>query len=352
MLKCGIFRNGTHGGLMYLKELIIRNYNYTVIQIWDLLLFGGWSPVFIPWGISSVLTLDISCNHLTDISIFMHWWQFTIESMNLSWNKIEFIQKGAFRHLISLAEVDLSHNMLINLPLDSSYRNLNTYTNQSSFGYIAELKIFNLSNNHLRNIPATLFSQTKRLQILDLTSNGIIHVQEMGFYNLVELVTLDISDNHLHKLSFGESILDNGLVKHQEVTNCSLSIFQGLIKLRTLNVSHNNVTHLSQTDFCHLTRLEVLNLAWNHIHFLYRNVFRNLCSLTCLILRENQIRTIESSTFLSLHEVSSISLEANRLSDLSDNMFDANSNLTLLQLHNNNLTTIPVVVSNWILSLF
>ena len=352
VLNYGNFRNDVYGGFMHLQELTIRNYNYTVIQISDLLLFGGAFHWFHRWIYSSVRTLDLSCNYLTDISIFIYFDHAEFKFMNLSWNKIEFIQKGAFRNMYNLAEVDLSHNVLINLPLDSSYRNLNRYTHQNSFGYIAELNILNLSNNHLRSIPVTLFSQNKRLGILDLTSNGMIQVEEMVFYNLVELVTLDISGNHLHKLSFGESLLDNGLVEHQEVINCSLSIFQGLINLRTLNVSQNNVTHLSQNAFCHLTRLEILDLAWNHIDFLSCNVFENLGNLTCLILRGNQIRTIESSTFLSLHELNSISLEANRLSDLSDTLFDASSKLTSLQLHNNNLTKVPLVVSKWIHSLF
>ena len=137
----------------------------------------------------------------------------------------------------SLAEVDLSHNLLINVPSDSSYRNLNTHKNQNSFAYLSGLKVINLSNNHLRNIRSTLFSQNKHLWILDLASNGITEVEEMSFYNLVELVTLDISGNHLKKMSLSESPFDNGLMKHHWAISCTLSIFRGLTGLRTLNVS-------------------------------------------------------------------------------------------------------------------
>ena len=352
-LKYAIFRIGTSCAFLRLQELTIQDYNYSVIQSWDLLLFAGCSMENNLRYNFGVRALDLSCNHLTDISIFYYRHQFEIESINLSWNKLEFIQGGVFHDMHRLAEVDLSHNMLINLPLDSEYIYpfKNAYANQNILAYMTGIQVLNFSNNHLRNIPAR-FSTNGRLGILDLSSNEIMQVEELCFYELVGLVILDISRNYLQKLSFGESLLDNGLVERHEVIKCSLSIFEGLNNLRTLNISHNNVTYLSQTAFCHLTRLEILDLAWNHIHFLSRNVFKNLGSLTCLILRGNHIQIIESSTFISLHEVNSINLEANQLSDLSDNLFDANSNLTLLQLRDNNLTTVPLVVSKWIQGLF
>ena len=265
--------------------------------------------------------------------------------MNLSWNKIEFIPEGVFNIMSTLTQIDLSHNMLIHLPSDSSFSN--THTNENIIGYLPwQLNVFDLSNNHLIYISASSFSQRSLLSVLDLGSNRIMQVEEMSFYNLTELVALDLSHNHIETLTLGDVHLDIELVEQQRAIDSSQSIFGGLFNLRTLNISHNNVTYLSHNPFCDLTGLELLNLGWNHIHFLSHNIFNGLGSLTSLIIRGNHIQMIESDIFLPLRQVNSIGLEGNCLSDLCDNLFDGNPNLILLQLHNNNFITVPWVVSN------
>ena len=75
---------------------------------------------------------------------------------------------------------------------------------------------------------------------------------------------------------------------------CSLSY---LTRLEALDVSHNKLTHVSQSLLWNLTRLKTLDLSWNH------------------------------------------------LSDLEEPLFDDNPNLGVLHLHNNDLVTLPTLVS-------
>ena len=289
-------------------------------------------------------TLDLSCNNLTNISILAYS-NLTLGFLNLSHNKIEFLEKGYFKNMTFLLHLDLSHNRIMQFYPVSSQEIVFDPWGTGYFQYY--LNTLNLSNNRLTYVPTSFFAQFKRLSILKLSSNRITYVKEMSFRNLTELVTLDLSCNRLKHLSIGENALDNGLGKHQGEINCSLTIFLGLIHLRTLNVSRNKVTYLSQTAFCELTRLEMLDLTWNYLQFLSRNVFEGLNDLTDLLLRGNHIWMIDSSAFLPLRQVNTINLEDNYLSDLSDNLFDGNSNLTELQLRNNNLITVPWVVSKW-----
>ena len=262
--------------------------------------------------------------------------------LNLSHNKIEFIQGDYFENMPFIDKIDFSHNRLMQFPLDLSTK----FDYYPWTGYLPKfVSRLNFSNNHLTYIPVTVFSYLDELLYLDLGSNQIAEIGNTSFSDLSKLVTLDISVNSIKGISLCENPLGNGSIEHQRKTNCSLSILQGLANLRTLNVSQNSIRYILQTDFGDLTRLETLDLSQNRITFLSHSVFKRLNSLICLILRGNHIQMIEPSTFLPLHQVNSISLEDNNLSDLSDKLFGRNYNLTLLQLHNNSLTAVPLVVS-------
>ena len=342
-----------------LREITIHHYNITVIQSCSLSPFTFTEMIILNSNeithISKCLfpelhTMDLSCNRLTNISEFMTSVMPKLQMLNLSWNEIEFLQGEYFSDMTLLAQIDISHNRLMQFLPDSFHGYLDQERDQASIRYLFKLKSLDLSNNLLPHISAILFTETKFLSMLNLGSNRITHVEQMSFYYLIELVTLDLSCNLLKTLSHGEgrwAAEGGGLVEYKVSFNCTLSIFHGLTNLRTLNVSQNKIKYLSQNTFCDLTRLNTLDIARNHIHFLSRNVFKGLNSLKCLILRKNRIQMIESSTFLPLHQVNSINLEDNCLSGLNDNLFDGNSNLTDLHLHNNDLITVPLAVSKW-----
>ena len=340
-----------HYYFQQLTEITIRHYIYAIIEPCDLFPFNN-ADAFIlrsneitefQWCCYYYIqTLDLSCNNLTDISILAYP-NSPLQFLNLSHNKIEFLQIGYFSELTQLSQLDLSHNRIMQFALFLSYKVDNDPRNIGCLPH--DLNMLDLSNNHLTYIPTTLLTNAKHLSDLNLGTNRITYMEEMSFQDLVELYILDLSANHLTKLSLEESPLDNGSVEYLRANNCSRSMFRGLVNLRTLIVSQNNVLYLPQNSFCDLKRLEMLDLAWNHITFLSRYVFIGLDSLTILILRGNRIRMVESNAFLPLDQVNSINLGENCLSGLSNILFDANSKLELLQLHNNSFVTVPLVVS-------
>ena len=289
-----------------------------------------------------IYSLDISHNQLTNISQLMRSQMPTLQSLNLSWNNIEFLQQNYFKDISRLFQIDLSHNQLEQVPSILSCRVPDPRTDQPSIGYLPLLRLLNLSNNQLIYLPAYLSSH---VTISNFSSNQSTEVEGRRFYDLVNLIHLDLSCNRLRTFCLGDIHSNSKLVDHQASTDCSLCIFGGIYNLHLLNVSHNNITNISHKWFFGLTQLNTLDFSKNYIKILTHNVFRDLHSLEYLILRQNHIEVIESNTFHHLHQVKHVSLEDNNLSDLEEDLFDEISNLKELQLKNNDLATVPLAVS-------
>ena len=73
-------------------------------------------------------------------------------------------------------------------------------------------------------------------------------------------------------------------------------------------------------------------------------MFTGLDSLVHLILRINYIKIISPIAFSPMPQLSLISLAGNNLTGLEGHLFDGNPDLRELDLHNNDLTTLPAAV--------
>ena len=355
-LKCCIFRqlitvSRTDVSWLWLQELAIRHYNYTIIHCRKLLPIRYAQIIILSSNrithlprcyFPHIYSLDISHNQLTNISQLMRSRMPTLQSLNLSWNNINFLQQNYFKDISRLFQIDLSHNQLEQVPSILSYRVPDPRTDQPSIWYLPLLRLLNLSNNQLIYLPAYLSSH---VTISNVSSNQSTEVEGRRFYDLVNLIHLDLSCNRLRTFCLGDIHPNSQLVDHQVSTDCSLCIFGGIHNLHHLNVSHNCITNISHKWFFGLTQLNTLDFSKNYIKILPHNVFMDLHSLEYLILRQNHIKVIESSTFRHLHQVKHVSLEDNNLSDLDEDLFDEISNLKKLQLKNNDLATVPLAVS-------
>ena len=271
-----------------------------------------------------MISIDLSYNQLTNISMFMKSMMFQLQTLNLSWNKLEFLQ-GYFILFNKLQLIDLSHNRLQQVALMIFSRYQNPITTPQTNPFLSHA--------------------------LDVSNNNLTYI-EMSALKFFMLNDLDLSFNRFQTLSIGEvSHHDiphhDILIDDQEATNCSLAMLRGLVDLQTLNVSQNNIKHLSQNDFCDLTRLRILDLSGNFIKHIQKNVFKHLGSLTYLMLQENMLTVIKPNIFSPLRQITLISLADNNLFNLDNNLFDKNPKLMELRLHNNHLTTIPPAVSTW-----
>lgn len=101
-------------------------------------------------------TLDLSGRGLTEIpaSVFS---QTTLETLNLSNNRLTNAPQSQIGQLKNLKSLDLSGNELTGLPAE--------------LGQLKNLETLNVSNNHLTGLPMELGNLTQ-LRVFDLSGNA------------------------------------------------------------------------------------------------------------------------------------------------------------------------------------
>ena len=116
--------------------------------------------------------------------------------------------------------------------------------------------------------------------------------------------------------------------------------FQGLYKLKDLNLSSNRITKLPNTTFIHLINLQILDLSFNQMTVLEPELFHGLRKLQILHLRSNSLRTTPVRAFWDCRSLEYLGLSNNRLRSLARNGFAGLIKLRELHLEHNHLTKI------------
>ena len=147
-------------------------------------------------------------------------------------------------------------------------------------------------------VPITLNPSITRLNL----RNNKIRALDTGFHFYHQLTHIDLSHNHLVKISPGSFGQQPNLV--------------------TLFLNNNRMAHLSNVTFG-----------------------TGLTSLTVLSIRENFIETIEPATFAHTRSLEELDLGSNRLKVLNTSCFVGLGNLRTLRIDKNELNQVPEVFS-------
>nr|XP_033332768.1 PH domain leucine-rich repeat-containing protein phosphatase 2-like [Megalopta genalis] len=131
------------------------------------------------------------------------------------------------------------------------------------------LKVLDLSENYLKEVPENLFVNAKRLDILSLSNNLITTVPDI----------------------------------------------KGLSFLTKLSLSHNSVNRVENLIS---SSLEVLNLNHNEISLIIEATFSGLPSLKVLDLSENQLESLPFEWAYGLHKLESLNLDSNKFATFAD----------------------------------
>lgn len=154
--------------------------------------------------------------------------------LDLSKNRIELIEEGAFSGLHSLKSLDLSQNELT----DISSRN---------WPYLAELENLDLSSNRFGSIYAGFFEGLASLRMLNLERNEDLERVELNaFAGLQKLDTLKLRNcPHL-------SFIDEYAFEHPN-------------QLRQVHLSNNALSKISSNllNWRQITKLELSGNPWN-----------------------------------------------------------------------------------------
>ncbi|XP_074515266.1 toll-like receptor 8 [Sebastes fasciatus] len=256
----------------------------------------------VPFGITSNVTeLDLSENHIKNISADSFSNLLNLTQLNLSWaNKNEglHIAANAFKNLTKLHGLKLTGNWLNEIPsnlppsveiLDLSSNKITLLDNRSlaglsnvtnlflsrncyfwnpcgkyftitedSFTVMSKLQALDLSFNNITQVPKRL---PQSLSTLKLGSNKIQYIYEDDFLGLSNLTVLHIQGNCPR--------CQNAPYPCVPCQNDSLGIhpnaFHGLTQLELLNLGGNSLDHVNPSWFERLNKLKQLFLAFNFL---------------------------------------------------------------------------------------
>ncbi|KAL4711275.1 hypothetical protein ACJJTC_019116 [Scirpophaga incertulas] len=258
-----------------------------------------------------------------------------IEKLNISNNKLHYIEPWCFKNLENLTSLDLSSNLLTELK-KTVFWGLpmkNTITQFSKMVYL------NLAHNDLHMISKDAFSFMHSLRHLDLTRNPLKIIDQVAMAALSELTFL----------------------KDLKMSGCGLEdlpigMFRTLRRLEYLDMSDNYLTTLPSA-LSEPANLKMLNLSRNPITSLSDKMPLSLSKLKELHLCNTKVEVIKSGELGSLKSLEVLYLCNNRrLIEISEDALtwlDDDENkmwppITEVHLHNNNLTAInSAILFRW-----
>ena len=195
------------------------------------------------------------------------------------------------------------------------------------FGGLSNLRELDLGYNRIASLPSGAFEGLPNLELLDLekvdyfseTSPTII---EPGvFEGLAKLRFLELGRNRLSAIGPG--------------------VFEGLASLRFLDLGLNRLSAIGPGVFEGLASLERLDIGGNRLSAIGPGVFEGLASLRFLDLGRNRLSAIGPGVFEGLASLERLDIGGNRLSAIAPEMFEEPPSLKRLQLDSNNLTRVP-----------
>nr|AAO19474.1 toll-like receptor [Carassius auratus] len=283
--------------------------------------------------------LDISFNAFAQIQIgdFNH--LSNLQDLNISHNKISQIQEGAFDSLSNLYSLNLASNRLQAI----SRGMLHGLTN---------LLVLRLDNNYIKDIEETAFSTLQNLKVLNLTKNQLHYVEKIKpVLASPHLEELYIGSNHLNAFKSYEMSTNPLALKILDFSNNPFAtfqltdnIFQFLNHLDLSYCGQNGTMTWNVTEKTFLA--SVKSLYFMDVHMSVQNAANVLQSFQNLL---NKIRLNGNAelnrTDLLLNACSPVlqvlRLKTNKIKHLTEHMFDLCSNLTEIDLGDNEISNIP-----------
>lgn len=230
--------------------------------------------------------------------------------LDLSGNNFKNLDGGSFSSLKNLQELDLRNNMI-------------TQLTDSALEGLGKLQLLYLSNNYIKIIPTQLFKHTPDLREIHLQNNSISTLSVGLFSGLQQLLVLNLSRNDITSLGITSEVLSD------------------LIRLVVLDLSHNHLRHVDFTTFQSQHSLQILYLSYNEIETIADNAFSSLYNLHTLILTGNHLRNLDVFTLNGLYVLSYLGLNDNKLEHIHPDAFRNCSSVQDLMLGGNKFSTFP-----------
>lgn len=140
----------------------------------------------------------------------------------------------------------------------------------------SELLTLHVSNKRLTEIEPKFFINGPKMGFVDFSNNSIQRIDPSAFEGLINLKTLNLSYNQIDKLDSDWFHLPSLLtldLSNNKLTDLNKSVFENLINLEHLNLSGNSIGMLEVETFSHQKKLIALDLSKNNLVIFDFHVF-------------------------------------------------------------------------------
>ena len=179
------------------------------------------------------------------------------------------------------------------------------------------LKILSVSHCYIKIINSDAFKGSYNLEEIDLSFNLISDIPNTTFSTLKSLRSLSLSHNLLNKISKGISLpgLKKLFLSHNKIETLQEDSLKDFTGLETLSLRGNNIAFLDEKVFENLKNLIKLDLAENRLQKLYKDWAQPLKNFKYLNMNLNQI-SLTQNLFLKTSSLEDLYLKNNSIKSM------------------------------------
>jgi len=258
----------------------------------------------------------------------------SVQLLKLDRSGVGDVESGAFLGVFDLTDVDVRHN------------HISGSVDSGTFAVDTQLNSLNVSDNDIESVSSDAFELVGGLSLRDLrlAGNRLRTLPDRVFANLTGLEHLDLSGNQLANLTqplFNDLLaLQRLFLANNRISSLDPTLFNSLQSLDHLTLDNNELTSLPASVFSQLALLRILTLQGNRLSSVHSNVFpAQNPSLETLKLDRNRITDLIQVETSSLSSLMTLTLAGNRLKAIPVGYFDGFSNMTVLDLSRNNISS-------------
>ncbi|XP_033634125.1 uncharacterized protein LOC117295536 [Asterias rubens] len=257
------------------------------------------------WFFSPMHELDLSDNQLSLTTEIWTWFNNSQDTpvplrfLILRSNHIESIERGTFRQLSFLQELDIGMNQisfvdgeglhdLWNLDYFAINDNWLESLHEETFLKTTYLEVLQLENNHLQSLPLGLFGKTERLASLNVANNRLKNIHAITQGQLPSLANLNLNYNLISKIQ------DDG--------------FSQSTMLSRLMLAGNKLTTVP--NIAGQLYLDTLDLGMNSIRSVPKGAFDGT-GLRFILLNDNFLETLDAELFMDLYDLQLLNIRGN-----------------------------------------
>ncbi|GBP92905.1 Chaoptin [Eumeta japonica] len=256
--------------------------------------------------LTSLQILDLSHNAVSQLSVEQFNNLNKLRYLKLDHNSLRLLPRDVFKNTI-IEHLDLSHNDLALFPA----------TALSQIGFT--LRFLDLSSNRVEYLDSNIFRNTPFLLDLNLGRNFLTVLSDNTFSSLAGLRQLDLSFNSI-KANFKELFHNLPNLRHLNLANISLKSvpYLPLTNLTSLNLTLNCINSFKESDLKRLVNLRQLDLSHNRLTSLVPKMWLHLTNLNRLDVSYNRIMRITPNSFKWLSNLSHLNLMGLKYLDIID----------------------------------